>query len=71
MTARVEQVFHESLRTHEVLSRSFAEAVKAAPDASGGDLARQAVALATDDLGLKVDPARLPIRLLPDPARST
>jgi hydroxyacylglutathione hydrolase len=54
---RVEQVFHESLRTHEVLSRSFAEAVKAAPDASGGDLARQAVALATDDLGLKVDPA--------------
>jgi glyoxylase-like metal-dependent hydrolase (beta-lactamase superfamily II) len=54
---RVEQVFHESLRTHEVLSKAFADAVTAAPGGSGGDLARQAVALATDDLSLKVDPA--------------
>jgi glyoxylase-like metal-dependent hydrolase (beta-lactamase superfamily II) len=54
---RVTQVFHESLRTHDVLSRAFADAVKAAPTGSGGDLARQAVALATDDLGLVIDPA--------------
>jgi glyoxylase-like metal-dependent hydrolase (beta-lactamase superfamily II) len=54
---RVDEVFHESLRTHDILTRSFAEAVKASPGASGGDVARQAVALAADDLGLQIDPA--------------
>lgn len=54
---RVDEVFHESLRTHDVLSRAFAEAVQATPGASGGDLARRAMELATSDLNLEVDPA--------------
>jgi glyoxylase-like metal-dependent hydrolase (beta-lactamase superfamily II) len=54
---RVDQVFHESLRTHDVLTRSFAEAVTAAPAASGGDLARRAVQLSAADLSLEIDPA--------------
>jgi len=54
---RVDEVFHESLRTHDVLSRAFADAVQATPEASGGDLARRAVELATSDLNLEVDPA--------------
>lgn len=54
---RVEQVFHESLRTHNVLSLAFSSAVHESPGGSGGDLARRAIELATDDLNLVVDPA--------------
>jgi hypothetical protein len=50
-------VFSESLRTHEVLSRAFAQAVKEAPSASGGDLAHRAVEIASAELTLDIDPA--------------
>jgi len=53
----VDAVFYESLRTHNVLSLAFSSAVHEAPNGSGGDVARRAIALATDDLGLEVDPA--------------
>ena len=55
--ARVDEVFSESLRTHDVLSRAFAAAVKEAPSASGGDVARRAVQIASAELTLDIDPA--------------
>jgi len=54
---RVDDVFSESLRTHDVLSRAFAAAVKEAPSGSGGDLARRAVQIASAELDFKIDPA--------------
>ena len=53
----VADVFHESLRTHNVLSLSFSTALHDAPDASGGDVARRALEIAVADLRLDVDPA--------------
>ena len=55
--ARVDQVFHESLRTHNVLSLAFSTAVHESPSGSGGDLARRAMEIATPDLNLEIDPA--------------
>jgi glyoxylase-like metal-dependent hydrolase (beta-lactamase superfamily II) len=55
--ARVDEVFSESLRTQDVLSRAFAAAVKEAPSASGGELARRAVEIASAELTLTIDPA--------------
>jgi hypothetical protein len=45
------------LRTHDVLSRAFAQAVKESPDGSGGDVARRAVQIANPELEFKIDPA--------------
>ena len=53
---RVDEVFSESLRTHDVLSRAFAQAVKESPNGSGGDLARRAVQIADSELHFKIDP---------------
>ncbi|MGE3913876.1 MAG: hypothetical protein AB7K36_31320, partial [Chloroflexota bacterium] len=53
----VEQVFQESLYAHDILSQAFAGAVQAAPDASGGDLARKALETAGQSLSLDIDPA--------------
>jgi glyoxylase-like metal-dependent hydrolase (beta-lactamase superfamily II) len=53
----VADVFRESLRTHDVLSRAFSTALREAPDASGGDVARRAVEIAGTDLSLNVDPS--------------
>jgi glyoxylase-like metal-dependent hydrolase (beta-lactamase superfamily II) len=53
----VDAVFRESLHTHDVLSRAFRTALHEAPDASGGDVARRALAIAGVDLSLHVDPA--------------
>jgi glyoxylase-like metal-dependent hydrolase (beta-lactamase superfamily II) len=55
--ARVDEVFSESLRTHDVLSRAFAAAIKEAPSASGGELAHRAVEIAGTELHLDIDPA--------------
>jgi glyoxylase-like metal-dependent hydrolase (beta-lactamase superfamily II) len=53
----VDDVFRESLLAHDVLSRAFAGAVKAAPAGSGGELARRALAAAGAELTLENDPA--------------
>jgi len=53
----VADVFHESLRTHDVLSRAFSAALDDAPDASGGDVARRAVEIAGADLRLHIEPS--------------
>lgn len=55
--SRVADVFDESLRTHAVLSEAFARALRDAPTASGGALARRAVEIAGGDLALEIDPA--------------
>jgi glyoxylase-like metal-dependent hydrolase (beta-lactamase superfamily II) len=54
---RVNDVFYESLRTHNVLSLAFASALYENSNGSGGDLARRAVEIATPDLDLAIDPA--------------
>jgi glyoxylase-like metal-dependent hydrolase (beta-lactamase superfamily II) len=53
----VTRVLDESLFAHDVLSRAFTSAVKAAPQASGGELARRALEIASADLTLEIDPA--------------
>jgi glyoxylase-like metal-dependent hydrolase (beta-lactamase superfamily II) len=53
----VADVFHESLRTHNVLSLAFSTALHEAPDASGGEVARRAVEIAGTDLRLNVEPS--------------
>ena len=53
----VEDIFRKSLRTHDVLSRAFSAALRDAPDASGGDVARRAVEIAGADLSLHVEPS--------------
>lgn len=50
---RVAEVFHESLATHQALTRAFAEAVQAVPGGDGGEIARRAVAAAQAELGLE------------------
>jgi glyoxylase-like metal-dependent hydrolase (beta-lactamase superfamily II) len=53
----VDDVFRESLRTHDVLSLAFSKALREASDASGGDVARRALEIAGTDLHLNVDPS--------------
>jgi glyoxylase-like metal-dependent hydrolase (beta-lactamase superfamily II) len=52
----VDDVLYESLRTHNVLSLAFSTALHEAPDASGGDVARRAIEIATTDLHFDVVP---------------
>ena len=52
----VDAVFSESLRTHDVLSRAFAQAVKESPNGAGGDLARRAIEIASSELHFRLNP---------------
>jgi glyoxylase-like metal-dependent hydrolase (beta-lactamase superfamily II) len=53
---RVDEVFSESLRTHDVLGRAFAQAVKESPNGTGGDLARRAIEIAGSELHFRLNP---------------
>lgn len=53
----VADVFYESLRTHNVLSLAFSTALHETPDATGGDVSRRAVQIASQDLRLNVEPS--------------
>jgi glyoxylase-like metal-dependent hydrolase (beta-lactamase superfamily II) len=53
----INDVFHESLRTHNILSLAFSTALHETSDASGGDIARRALEIVGTDLRLNVDPS--------------